>query len=59
VLLLEETVLKSKPMPLLDHIIFGLLIEVEASLKVESTEEEAVFEVSNEKFGLCKNACEP
>jgi hypothetical protein len=47
VLLFEETVLKSKPMPLLDHIIFGLLIEVEASLKVEITDEEALFEVSN------------
>lgn len=58
-LLFEETVLKSKPMPLLDHIMFGLLIEVEASLKVESTDEEALFAVSLERFGLCKNACEP
>jgi hypothetical protein len=56
VLLFEETVLKSKPMPLLDHIMFGLLIEVEASLKVESTDEEALFAVSLERFGLCKIA---
>lgn len=38
VLLLDETVLKSNPIPLLDHIIFGLLIEVEASLNVERTD---------------------
>ena len=49
-MLFEETVLKSKPMPLLDHIIFGLLIEVEASLKVERTDDEALFEVSLERF---------
>jgi hypothetical protein len=59
VLLFDETVLKSKPMPLLDHIIFGLFIEVEASLKVERTDEEALFDVSFERFWLCKNACEP
>ncbi len=49
-MLFEETVLRSKPMPLLDHIIFGLLIEVEASLKVERTDDEALFEVSLERF---------
>jgi hypothetical protein len=48
--LFEETVLKSKPMPLLDHIMFALLIEVEASLKVERTDDEALFEVSLERF---------
>ena len=58
VLLFEETVLRSKPIPLLVHMMLGLLIDVEASLRVERTEE-LLLEMSLEAFRLCKSAWEP
>ncbi len=53
--LLEDTVLRSNPIPLLAHKILGLLIEVEASLKVESIDD--LHEISPpDKHELCKSA---